>query len=342
LQPYVSAIAPTAVPAWEFDETGKLWWIRFLERETKDVEGGTAKQFLTWTRNAWVRQVLRIGPDGDMNSAKLETVAGEYHTLGRVPVTVYRARRSARYPDTGKSILNDIAFVNRQVNQWASLLDSFVHQQNFSHLFYPEGTFAPGQETQLGITNATELPGEARFMPQFVGPPTEHGEFTAKQIAWGIAEIYRLATLDNTAGSPRHDAPESGYSKEMDFQRANQVFVKLAKECEYTETEIVDILARWMGWPPDGYEFRVQYPRNYDIRGVSTQLEDILTATRIPSVSPTMVKEAMKRAARAWLPGLSPERYGEIDDEIEAMELTGIEPGLPEQIGGEKAPSEFE
>jgi len=340
-EPYAVLLHPGQATNWLFDTFGKLIFLRIYEGRYEGAEG-RCERFLTWTRRQWVRQEvwtkLDTASKADDVVRELITTDAAAHGLGRVPFAVYAGLASAKNPRLGASLIRDIGFQNRQLNQHVSALDEFLHKQCFAQLFLPEGTLPKGDTASLGVNNAVELPADAQHFPAYVAPDTSPAQFLSQQIAWTVSEIYRAARLDNAAGSPTTTAPESGLSKAYDFERANRAFVSMAIRAERMERELVTIYALWRGWEPEEVDYSASYPRSFDVRGLAEQIESILSTQEIEGVPASMIRAALKRVADRMLPGLSPDEREEIVADIDAAENAGQEPGLPRRSDGEESP----
>ena len=310
LRPYLVKLDPRDLVNWQLDEAGELVWARIRERRARGEdpfeESAEGYTYRTWTRNGWFLHTS----DGELRAR------GE-HGLGRVPIATLYDRSSKTQPFVGISTLEDIAYINRQVNNWTSSLDEFILKQCFSHLFYPEGMFeSPGRDelVEFGMNNATAFPRDAAHLPFYLSPEAAPGEFIRSQIVWAVGEIYRLAKLEHAAGRQVQQA-SSGIAKAFDFQETNRTLADKAARCERCERAIVELLSAWRG--KKASRFTVNYGRDFNVQGTQEELEELLTTIRIPGVSPTLVREQIKRVAKKLLPGAGPETIVKIDREIE-------------------------
>ena len=318
LRPYLVKLDPRDLVNWQLDESGRLVWARIRERVLTESdpfgESSEGYRYRTWTRHAWYVH----GVDGELEAE------GE-HGLGVVPIATVYDRASKSHPFLGLSTLEDIAFINRQINNWASSLDEFLLKQCFSHLFYPEGMFeSTGRDelAEFGMNNATAFPRDATQRPFYLSPDATPWEFMRGQIVWAVGEIYRLARLGNVAGRQVQQAA-SGIAKAFDFQETNQTLADKAARCEGCEREIVTFAQAWRG--RRDYEFTVNYGRDFNVRSANEQLEEVFSTVKIPGVAPTLVREQLKRVAKKILPGASPQAIMKIESEIDAGAARGRE-----------------
>jgi len=311
LRPYLVKLDPRDLVNWQMDEAGALVWARIRERsgrgEDPFEESAQGHYYRTWTRTGWF-----------LHTAEGELKGRGEHGAGRVPIATLYDRSSKTRPFMGISTLEDIAYINRQINNWASSLDEFILKQCFSHLFYPEGMFESSGRDELvefGMNNATAFPRDAAQVPFYLAPEAAPGEFIRSQIAWAVGEIYRLAKLENAAGRQVQQV-SSGIARAFDFQETNRTLADKAARCERCEREIVELVEAWRG--KKGTRFTVNYGRDFNVQGPQEELEEILTTIRIPGVSPTLVREQIKRAAKKLLPGAGAETIVKIEREIES------------------------
>ena len=311
LRPYLVKLDPRDLVNWQLDDSGRPVWVRIRERV---VEGDDPFdwpeeewRFRTWTRTEWL-----------LHTPRGEVIARGEHGLGAVPIaTLYDRSRTSR-PFTGLSTIEDIALINRQINNWASSLDEFILKQCFSHLFYPEGMFESADRSELiefGMNNASAFPGDAQHLPFYLSPEVSPGKFIHEQIVWAVGEIYRLARLENAAGRQVHQEA-SGIAKAFDFQETNQTLADKAARCEACERDIIAFVQRWRG--KNDYKFTVNYGRDFNIRSANEQLEEALSTIRIPGVPKVLVREQLKRIAKKILPGAPAQTIVNIEREIDA------------------------
>jgi len=311
LRPYLVKLDPRDLVNWQLDDSGRLVWARIRERVSEGddpFEGAEDEwRFRTWTRAEWFLHTL----DG-------QPIARGEHGLGVVPIATLYDRSSKSRPFTGLSTIEDIALINRQINNWASSLDEFILKQCFSHLFYPEGMFESADRNELvefGMNNATAFPSDAQHLPFYLSPEVAPGKFIQEQIIWAVGEIYRLARLENAAGRQVHQQA-SGIAKAFDFQETNQTLADKAARCEACEREIVGFVQRWRA--KADYQFTVNYGRDFNIRSADEQLQEALSTIRIPGVPRTLVREQLKRIAKKILPGAPAQTIVNIEREIDA------------------------
>ncbi len=323
--PYFSIIDPRAVIDWAADEYLELYWIRYREiiTESEDpwAEPPKIVRYRTWTRQEWF--VHQETEDG----AKL--IAQGEHGLGIVPFVWLYNKRKHSNPIIGVSAIEDIAYLNREIVNIASLIDEFLYKQCFNVLVMPESlrdTENPSSELEMGTSNVLFYPAEAP-QPSYLTPPTDPAQYMQDWIERLVMEIYRLARLETRDAEIK---AQSGVAKAWDFHETNQSLAEKADNLEEAERRMWDLWCRWQGLESD---FVIDYPEEFDVRTINEEIEEALKLDTL-RLSPTFKAEFKKKLVRRLDDKIPPELMQRIDEEIDAMErgMIAVTPEEEEEV----------
>lgn len=282
---YAYIVPPQAVLDMSYDEAGELNWILIHEVVRNDTDpftsnGAAIHRYRLWTRQSW--QLFTIVPKANDNGGKEFTVeAGPEtpHTLGAVPVFPADNVISEELYSS-PSLIDDISYLDRAVANYLSNLDAIIQDQTFSQLAMPAQGMIPGDSAydkvlELGTKRIFIYDGEGGTKPEYLSPDIKQAEIILKVINKIINEIYHTVGLagertkeDNSMGIDN----SSGVAKAYDFERVNSLLASKADALETIENNLVAMVAKWNG--EDLKEERlVQYPDNFDVRGLYDEFE---------------------------------------------------------------------
>jgi hypothetical protein len=223
LRPYLELVSPTEVVNWDVDDGGRLVWALVRERAGhSDVIGGPSVRrvgeartvYRLWTPTAW----FLYEKPAERPAESWVLADSAEHGLGVVPLAVVR-HRDLDGGIGGASLLRDIAVLNREVYNLASLLQEVLYRQTFGQLVAQGSAeeYVGEDETlaKLGTSSIFLYP-VGREAPRYISPEPANAEMLQSQIDRLVAEIYRLAGLQvPEVDAPR--APESGLARAYRF-----------------------------------------------------------------------------------------------------------------------------
>jgi len=182
-----------------------------------------------------------------------------------------------------RSMIDDVAYLDRAVANYLSNLDAIIQDQTFSQLVIPAGGVSHDDSVlvqektvqekmvELGTSRIFTYNPEAGSPPQFISPDVKQAEVILQVINKIIAEIYHTTGLsgertkdDNGAGIDN----SSGVAKAYDFERVNSMLAAKADSLELIEAKLVRFVARWNNETIDESKRFVSYPDNFDVRGL--------------------------------------------------------------------------
>lgn len=311
LYPYIIRLSPRSVLDWGLDHYGNPLWIKVKEdaedRETFTEKAKKVERYRIWYRDHWELYEVELSSGGGSRAIKADE--GE-HPVGEVPIVP--VVHVSEQPMSGLSLIEDIAYVNRAIYNWCSLLDEILYRQTFSQLVMPEDPKSPISDQALGTARGLGFPPEARHAPHFISPDASQATVISEQIKDGVEEIYRLASLEGGSGVEK-DA--SGISKAYDFTLTNNTLVSKAINMEDAETRALRIWAKWEGINEPNIS--VAYEREYDIIRLADELANAIQAKTM-KISPTFDKELKKRIANRMIPRLPDKVKKQIEQEIDS------------------------
>lgn len=308
LYPYMVRLSPRDVLDWGLDKYGRLLWVKVregsedadnFEKDTEEVE-----RYRVWYKDRWELYEIRK-EQSDKKASKIDE--GE-HPVGEVPIV--QVLHFSEQPMTGGSLLNDIAYVNRGIYNWCSLLDEILYRQTFSQLVMPEDPKSPISDQALGTARGLGFPVEARLAPHFISPDASQAQVLMDQIERAVEEIYRLANLSGASGVEKDT---SGVSKAYDFTITNNTLSDKATNMEDAELKALRIWAKWQGIADPGIS--IQYPREFDVIALSDEIDNLIRIQTL-KISRKFESVMKERIVGRMAPRLSEQDKKIIEDEI--------------------------
>lgn len=339
LRPYFTTYYPTEATNWQYDDEGKLLWIRFREPPTGnlnpfDTRGsiddrgfdelyepqaflgreGTRSQGAPKMPDAIYRTVDREGwYIHKIEKGRAALVDYGYHpdTIRgrRVPVVTFYRRRKTRLPTIGTSLVHDICNINKEIMNYDSMITEAVCQQTLNILVLARQA-VDGEEIVLGVNNVLEYSGDRP--PFFLTPSTAPVQFMEGHVQGLREEIYRLAKLGGGMGLEPRSVP-SGVAASFEFNETNRTLAEHADQVENGERECHEVWFQYFGVEFDGV---IDYPDDFAVQSFQEELAEITqAATAIRS--PRFRRELEKQFARRRMNNAQKDVVAEIEREID-------------------------
>lgn len=273
--PYLQAIAPETVAAYELDRFGLLHTVAWQEMEVFDGK----PEALT---HEWRADALRV-------YRRDKLLRTEPHPFGACPVLAI-TENGRPFPQVGK--FAQIAALSRRVFNARSELDELLRSQTFSVLAYQvTDEEAPGFDARaLGATIGTHSMVLHRGVaPAFISPDSGPAQVYMAVLDQLQASISRIG-MEAVADSGKFNA-ESGVSRRLRFEALNAELATFARQLRRLEKSIWELFARALGTTDRS---SVSYPTDYNLTDVTAEL-DILSMMQATGM-PEAVLDA-KRAA---------------------------------------------
>lgn len=339
--PFVRVYFPFDVLDGGFDGEGRLKWIMIREsvREDDDPMGPApvVDEFTIWDRESWRR--LRKNTDESKDRAPFRVVSEGFHGLGFVPFHPLRFAKSEN-PFVAPGMLDDIAYLDRDVfNKW-SQLDTIIYDQTFSQLTMPadapllnEASRAEGDDSavvarsrqatrqrliEMGTKRVMLYSANASNPPKYIQPDATQAKTVLDTIKSQTEEIYRLAGLLGNIG--REVRTQSGVSKAYDFDRLNRVLAFAAKEMQKADRWAAEAARAWLA--PDENQEKlpedaIQYPDNFDVMGLLEELDIAFRAEELDLWSSNVEARLRQKLVDRMFPDLPQGDRDQIFSEIE-------------------------
>lgn len=313
--PYVSVYAPQDVVNWNMDTDGRFLWVRVREDapdETGpfDTRGKQRSVYRTWTREAWF-----------LTDDKGVQIATEEHGLGEVPALFARTKDNKRYPTIGKSMLTDIAYVNRSIFNKCSLVDEFSYGQAFPFLAVPIGEKQANVDIvakklkEVGSKSAMAYDG-GTDPPTYVSPQVETAAFLVSEVESLSRKIAEIAKMQDFSAK---ETNASGVAKAYDFHDQNASLAKIASNLEDAERKILRLVHKWStsgANEPDDTDILVEYPDDFNVKAMNEEIDEAI-ALQTMQISATFDATLKKHVVSRVFPDMDAALRKKIDDEID-------------------------
>ena len=311
LRPYVSFVTPENILNWRFIRLSSgrpvLDMIKIREVKTKDEA-----LYRIWTREDWA--LWEVDKAGKVNAR-----GGATHDLGQVPViNLFNKRGGLRM--VGLSDLKDIADINKNIYYLCSDAKEIIENTAFPMLALPFEKGGKNEETKIGTTSIQEFdPTEPNAKPFWLEPPHTSLPEIREWVDQDTTEIFRIANMGGIKTTETSVQPWSGAALAIQNQRLSSILSQKADFAEEAELAILRLWAKWEGKEFDG---TIEYLRKYDLKDVTTELQNAITAQKARVDSVAFAKEVQKKIVKTTLPTADDAKRKEIFDEIEAADVS--------------------
>ena len=347
--PYARWYPPYDVLDAGFTETGDLKWIMVRDMEIHDPSAfaPVVKRtvYTVWDRDTWTKFVQNSETKaGDVNSTPITIIAQGFHGLGEVPF------HRVRFTDsldlfTAPGLLDDIAYVDRDIFNKQSQLDTVILDQTFSQLAMPTDAVVLNEPARVeqGNVNLTDqqqrqqtrdrimemgtkrvflFHAGATHAPRFISPDADQADMILRAIGSSTDEIYRLAGLAGDVG--RDVKTQSGTSKAYDFDKLNRILTFASGEMEKAEEWLAQTVHLWMSpvgeEPSEVPEDLISYPDNYSIMGLLEMIDIAVRTDEYGLHSPTATRKMRESIIARLFPDATEEERKTMMKELEDQE----------------------
>lgn len=335
---YAYTVAPQQLLDYSFDENGRLNWVLIEEIVRDDADpldstGELDSQYRLWTKNEWMLFVLGSKRAGQ-RSRPVELAERGEHGLGVVPVVLVDDSASSSDKWKAKSMIDDIAYLDRATANYLSNLDAIIQDQTFSQLAMPAQGILPGTDeyTQLvdmGTKRIFLYDGEAG-QPFYLSPDVKQAQLIIEAVNKIIAEIYHSVGLagertkqDNAVGIDN----SSGVAKAYDFERVNALLTSKADALEVAEDAMNLIVAKWAGADESKAQGLVSYPDDFDTRGLADEL-DLAAKLQLITAPDGVRREQMRSVIEKLFPQLKGDLLKKLESELKEWPVDPMEKAM--------------
>ena len=329
---YAYIVGPEQLLDYSFDKDGELNWILIEEciRDDSDPmesSGDSDTRYRLWTKTDWtLYEEIKQG-----RKKVVKVVDSGIHNLGKVPVILAdNIVTDEEY--SAPSLIDDIAYLDRAVGNYLSNLDAIIQDQTFSQLAMPAQNVLPGEDnytklTEMGTKRVFLYDGEGGAAPFYLSPDPKQAAMILNVINKIINEIYHTVGLagertkqDNSMGIDN----SSGVAKAYDFERVNALLAAKADSLEIVENKIATIVALWHGETIADAEKFVEYPDNFDTRGLYDEF-DISARLMLIDAPNSVRQEQMKMVLDKLFPQLAKDLRAQMEKELKDWPVDPLE-----------------
>lgn len=308
--PFAYVLGPQDLEEYGIDQTGSLLYVRF--REVASIKDGTYQyRYTYYDRTKW-----EIWGDNLMKSS------GE-HGLGCVPVIPLFPRMLEQRTMKPTPELEPIARTAKALYNHCSWLGEILRNQTFPLLTIPS---LDVNDLVVGTNNALGYLPDSSHAPAFIAPPSDPATILQNQIASLIQEMYRMASLSFVISTTQNN--NSGIARQWEFERTNQQLANFAMQCARAETEVMELVARWVN---SDITYTVSYPDDFGIVDVTDQLAQAQAVLDM-NLTDGLQEEVLKKVLAVYCPDMPDERFDEL---IEDMKRRQADKANQEPHGGD-------
>ncbi|WP_292017761.1 MULTISPECIES: hypothetical protein [unclassified Megasphaera] len=308
--PFAYVLGPQDLEEYGIDQTGSLLYVRF--KEVASIKDGTYQyRYTYYDRTKW-----EIWGDNLMKSS------GE-HGLGCVPVIPLFPRMLEQRTMKPTPELEPIARTAKALYNHCSWLGEILRNQTFPLLTIPS---LDVNDLVVGTNNALGYLPDSSHAPAFIAPPSDPATILQNQIASLIQEMYRMASLSFVISTTQNN--NSGIARQWEFERTNQQLANFAMQCARAETEVMELVARWVN---SDITYTVSYPDDFGIVDVTDQLAQAQAVLDM-NLTDGLQEEVLKRVLAVYCPDMPDERFDEL---IEDMKRRQADKANQEPHGGD-------
>ena len=274
--PYVYEKMPQDVYKWKCNNWGKLEWISFFEKQETVPDPDHPGKFIIrqyyrrWTAVKWEIYYEYHNPDKYEEYKEIITESSP-HGLNYMPIypilDYTKNNNLTNFPSPLMSDLANMAFVLYNLESWIMLLS--VYQ-------FPILTLPPmdGMQMAVSVTNAIEVPNEAKNPPAFIAPQSACLEVLLKTGDRLEDKIYKAAHQLGVSGTKaKTNQMVSGISKEWDFQASNALLTKTAFSSRKAELWMAKGFSDYIR---QGFKFDVDFATEFVEAYSNQRLDQIL------------------------------------------------------------------
>lgn len=292
--PFAYVLGPQDLEEYGIDQTGSLLYVRF--KEVASIKDGTYQyRYTYYDRTKW-----EIWGDNLMKSS------GE-HGLGCVPVIPLFPRMLEQRTMKPTPELEPIARTAKALYNHCSWLGEILRNQTFPLLTIPS---LDVNDLVVGTNNALGYIPDSSHAPAFIAPPSDPATILQTQISSLIQEMYRMASLSFVINTTQNN--NSGIARQWEFERTNQQLANFAMQCARAETEVMELVSRWVN---SDITYTVSYPDDFGIVDVTDQLAQAQAVLDM-NLTDGLQEEVLKKVLAVYCPDMPDERFDELVEDM--------------------------
>ncbi len=229
---------------------------------------------------------------------------------------------------TGRSMIDDVSTLDRQVYNYNSLIDQIAYDQTFSTLCMPwtNGStedFYDNWELKLGTKSILPYQAENGQMPTYISPDAAQASILIQAVEKKITTIYQAKNLQDTVGSAQQNggnvSAQSGIAKGYDFEKLNAGLAQYADDLEKADEQLAELVGLWMGETKAIAPDLIDYPDTFDTKTLMQDLTEY-AQLQINVQSPTFKKIQQKKLVKKADPKMDKANFDIVMTEIDASQ----------------------
>lgn len=320
ISPFCFIILPTQLVDWSLDSDGNFNWIIYEYTYYKDldptIEREEEQYFKIITKKEWWIE----NQDGEKVKFDDGSESAGTNALGLIPIyTLYN--KEGEDDKIGESMLKDIAYINRIVLNWCSLIDEQIERQTFSQLVMPDDASMDEDEQRgknpldrISTSSIFTFNPDSKHAPKFISPEMETINTIWRLVTDHIREMFRLAGLQG--GTSDLYTSNSGRQSQMSFKSVDSSLAEKSLTYQKCENAISKLAYLQLGKNAEEFE-SVKYPSSFNTVALSEEIDGLLKIME-RNFSETLNKTLMKDIARKAI-SVTPESIkAQIEQEIES------------------------
>ena len=283
IRPYLAVITPDNIVDWEMtrQRNGRYAVTMLKIKEYEDDEKAVYR--------VWERDRVTVY-EVDEDNAEHQIIEQYENQMGHIPASFLYGQRSHER-GIGISQIADIADVQKAIYNELSELEQVIRISNHPTLVMTEGVDASAGAGSTIIIEDTDV--DPSLKPYLLQPSSQSIGSIIESVGTKIDMIDRMANLSSMRSTSK--ATASGVSLKIERELLNVKLAQVADNLEICEEHIFKHFGHFYDVDYDGV---IDYPDNFDMTDVYTELDFLLKASAAPVSSAQYKTEVAKQIAR--------------------------------------------
>lgn len=283
IRPYLAVITPDNIVDWKMtrQRNGRYEVTMLKIKEYEDDEKAVYR--------VWERDRVTVY-EVDEDNAEHQIIEQYENQMGHIPASFLYGQRSHER-GIGISQIADIADVQKAIYNELSELEQVIRISNHPTLVMTEGVDASAGAGSTIIIEDTDV--DPSLKPYLLQPSSQSIGSIIESVGTKIDMIDRMANLSSMRSTSK--ATASGVSLKIERELLNVKLAQVADNLEICEEHIFKHFGHFYDVAYDGV---IDYPDNFDMTDVYTELDFLLKASAAPVSSAQYKTEVAKQIAR--------------------------------------------
>ena len=283
IRPYLVSITPDNIVDWEWKRMRNGRY-ELNTLKIKEYEDEDKAIYRVWERDQVT--VFEVA-EGDEEHKVIEQYDNQ---MGHIPASFLYGQRSHER-GIGISQIADIADVQKAIYNELSELEQVIRISNHPTLVMTDGVDASAGAGSTIIIEDTDI--DPALRPYLLQPSSQSINSIIESVGSKVDMIDRMANLSSMRSTS--SATASGVSLKIERELLNVKLAQVADNLEICEEHIFKHFGHFYDVAYDGV---IDYPDNFDMTDVYTELDFLLKASSAPVVSAQYKTEIAKQIAR--------------------------------------------